>query len=74
MRLGMSGVNTAGQACQQAITDMKSRKDPLNKFSWKYLSIRGVCDRGENMSHSFGEALIKTNLITFFWIEIYCIH
>lgn len=49
---GLSSVNMAGQACQQAIMDMNSKKDPLNKFSWKYLSIRGVCVTvGEKMSY-----------------------
>lgn len=33
MQLGVSGVNMAGQACQQAITDMKDEKDPLRDFS-----------------------------------------
>ncbi len=33
MQLGVSGVNMAGQACQQAIMDMKSeKKDPFSKF------------------------------------------
>lgn len=46
MKLGMSGVNMAGQACQQAIMDMKSHNAPLNTSLGNICQLE-VCDRSE---------------------------
>lgn len=62
----MSGVNMAGQACQQAIMDMKSKYAPLNNSLGNICQLE-VCDGSKKHVSLFGKALIKTvyNLIKF---------
>lgn len=48
MRLGMSGVNMTGQACQLAIMDMKSEK---RSFEQKNICQLEVCNTGKKTSN-----------------------